>query len=189
MSQYLSKIVRRIEKDGFSKTTAHVCKAGAQHAAALPHRLRRHHDMLYKLPRRIKIIKKALINDKDSLFQHVRKSTLTYIASNHRPEVSFGAYAYKTGGQPILYSSCYAALTKHLYGTLDELSDSERRTWARYIQGFQAQDGLFHDPVIDIPLAGEIDWWGWRHLTLHVLMTITALGAVAVRPFTIIKPF
>jgi len=189
VSKYLSKIAHKIESDGLGETAVNVCRAGAQRATALSIRLKRHYDIQYKLPERIKKIKEAIANDKDHYFRQVRKSTLAYIASNHRPEVSIGAYAYKTVGEPILYASCYAALTMHLYGALDNLSDSERRAWANYIQQFQSKDGLFRDPAIDIPLASEIDWWGWRHLTLHALMALSSLGSIAERFLTIIEPF
>jgi hypothetical protein len=77
----------------------------------------------------------------------------------------------------------------HLYGVLDHLSHAERKEWADYIQNFQQDDGIFRDSVIDIPLAEEIDWWGWRHLTVHVLMALSALGAIAAKPIKIIEPF
>ena len=108
---------------------------------------------------------------------------------NHRPEISIGAYSYEPGGPPLLYASCYAALVRDLFGDLDQLSDESRVKWIKYIQEFQTEDGLFRDPLIECAQAEEMDWWGWRHLTLHVLMTLTALGGRAQRTLKLIEPF
>lgn len=175
--------------DGFGNTAVHVCRAGAQRTVALPVLFKRRYDIKHRLPERIEKIKASLTLGKGLFYQDVQKSTLNYIKSNHRPDINIGAYSYTEGGVPILYASCYAALTMHLYGTLDQLSNAERKAWIDYIQSFQKSDGIFRDTVIDIPLAEEIDWWGWRHLTLHVLMTLSALGAVAETPIKIIEPF
>jgi hypothetical protein len=116
-------------------------------------------------------------------FQKLRQSTLSYVASNHRAEFGIGAYSYLKGGPPVLYASCYAALIRHLYDDLNQLSDTERIEWTEYLQKYQADDGLFRDPLIDCPQAESVDWWGWRHLTLHVLMALTALGETARKLF------
>jgi len=95
----------------------------------------------------------------------------------------------QTRGPPILYASCYAALTRHLYNDLDVMPESSRQEWIGYIQGFQKENGLFLDPMIETPLAEEVDWWGWRHLTLHALMALAALGGSAENRFELLQPF
>lgn len=135
------------------------------------------------------MVKAELLQRPTQYFQEIRSNTLAYIESNHKPEVNAGTYSYKPGGLPILYASCYAALTRHLYKDLAGIFESSRHEWIRYIQSFQADDGLFRDPVISIPLAEEVDWWGWRHMTLHALMALTALRGVAEKPFDLIRPF
>lgn len=119
----------------------------------------------------------------------LRQKTLAYVESNHKSEINIGAYSYLPGGSPLLYASCYAALVRDLYGDLDQLSDESRANWIAFIQGFQTEDGLFRDPLIECAQAAEVDWWGWRHLTLHALMALTALGGVAQKHFRVLDPF
>ena len=71
-----------------------------------------------------------LLNDKLKSLLHtnileLRNATLHYISSNNKLDNSFGAYSFKPGGPPLIYASCYAALTRHLYGDLNFLSSSE----------------------------------------------------------------
>ncbi|MBA4375977.1 MAG: hypothetical protein C0401_07375 [Anaerolinea sp.] len=120
---------------------------------------------------------------------NLRQKTLAYVESNHKSEISMGAYSYKPGGPPLLYASCYAALVRHLYGDLDSLSASERMEWVTYIQKHQSNDGLYRDPSIACTRAEQMDWWGWRHLTLHVLMALSALGGVVEKPFKLLDQF
>jgi len=88
----------------------------------------------------------------------------------------------------VLYASTYAALTRHLYGDLDTLTAEEKTEWAAYINGYQTEDGLFRDPAVANDIAETEDWWGWRHMTLHTSMALTALGAVASQPFVFLEP-
>lgn len=121
--------------------------------------------------------------------REVLSRTLAYVARNHQSLRGIGAYSYKPGGPPLCYASCYAALTLHLCGQLQRLVPPARKEWAAFIRNYQGDDGLFRDPLIDNPLAARIDWWGWRHLTLHALMALAALGEVADKPFSAIAPF
>ena len=122
-------------------------------------------------------------------FLALRRRSLDFIARHALPAHGPGAYSYQAGGPPLLYASCYALLSRHLCGDLHALSPSDRSAWAHYLLSFQSQDGLFRDPLIASPLADTCDWWGWRHLTLHVLMALTALGAVAPQPFALPTQF
>ena len=185
----IRKITERMRRDGFIQATGHICQVGAQRAVNLPLRLKKQRDLVTNLPGRLDMVKNAYAENPQTYLSAVRKRTLAYVESNHREDINMGAYSYKTGGPPILYASCYAVLTRDLYGDLADLSESQRQNWISYIQAYQKDDGLFRDPVIDTPLADEIDWWGWRHLTLHVLMAMTALGGKVEKPFVFIKPF
>lgn len=122
-------------------------------------------------------------------YAKVQQRTLVFVDSLHVPCEGRGAYAYKAGGAPLLYASCYAAFTKHLCGKLQPLSETEKREWADYIKGFQGSDGLFRDPRIACELAETGDWWGWRHLTLHALMALSALGAKPQYRFQLLDQF
>jgi len=116
-------------------------------------------------------------------------SSLAYASRNRCSEEHIGQYAFKVSGPPLLYASCYAALLRHLFGDLETLSTTDKLQWATYIQSHQDDNGLFRDPLIDCPLAEQIDWWGWRHLTLHALMALAALDATAEKPFRLLEPF
>jgi hypothetical protein len=122
-------------------------------------------------------------------FLNLRQKSLEYIESNHQSEINTGSYSYFQGGPPLLYASCYAALTRFLFGDLDRLSDDERASWVAYIQQFQEDDGLFRDRLVDSTQANELDWWGWRHLTVHALMALDVLEGKAQKPFELLNPF
>jgi hypothetical protein len=156
---------------------------------AVPKQLHRQYYLRATLPKLIEQARQKWLEVSIESFQGLRQSTLSYVASNHRTEFGIGAYSYLEDGPPLLYASCYAALTRHLYGDLNQLSDTEKIEWAAYLQKYQEDDGLFHDPLIDCPQAASADWWGWRHLTLHVLMTLTALGGTARKPFCLLDNF
>jgi len=117
----------------------------------------------------------------------LRSKTLEYLESMRIAEDSF-LYRYSSSTEkPVLYASCYAVMTKHLYNDLPE--SESRKAWANYINSFQADDGLFKDPVVsDSPLI-NYDWWGWRHLTCHVIIALSCLGSVAEKEFTFLRPF
>lgn len=103
-----------------------------------------------------------------------------------------GRYRYSPrSSTPVLYASCYAAMTRSLLGDLDRLTASQRQTWIDYLQSHQDDDGLFRDDVIfgqgwyaDDPL-----WCGRSHLTCHVIIALTCLGGVAKKPFAWLKSF
>lgn len=87
--------------------------------------------------------------------------------------------------KPILYDTLAALLVKHLYGVNDEKIKEE----IEYLLQFQNDDGLFRDPVIDCKSAEIEDWWGWRHLTLHVLMTLAIYNVSTRKEIGYIKRF
>lgn len=101
--------------------------------------------------------------------EEIRARTLSYVDSMR--VVRGGAFAgYRhsaSASRPVLYATVAALLVKHLYdergGVDEELA---------YLASFQREDGLFVDPVIACDAAESEDWWGWRHLTLHALMTL-----------------
>ena len=97
---------------------------------------------------------------------------------------STGCYRYSAGcRQATLYSSCYAAMARHLLGDLDRLTSAERTDWIAYLNSCQDDDGLFRDPVIFGQgwYAGDPLWCGRPHLTCHVIAALACLGGVAAR--------
>jgi len=117
----------------------------------------------------------------------LRSKTIEYIESMRVKEGSFQYRYGSSTGKQVLYASCYAVMTKHLY---NDLKDNEsKKAWANYINSFQADDGLFKDPVVsDSPLI-NYDWWGWRHLTSHAVVALSCLGSVAEKEFIFLRPF
>jgi hypothetical protein len=122
----------------------------------------------------------------------VREKTLRFIESMRLAEGVYGRYRYAAGcKQPTLYSSTYAAMTRHLYRDLVSLTESQRAEWVEYLQSHQDDDGLFRDPVIFGQGWYKCDpeWCGRRHLSCHVVTALTCLGAVARKPLRFLEPF
>ncbi len=116
--------------------------------------------------------------------------TLTYIERMRVHQDPYGRYRYADSqSTPVLYASTYAAMTRHLCGTLQGLPDNDREQWLKYFAQHQDDDGLFRDPRVENRIAETEDWWGWRHLALQVVISVTALGGVVPRPFAFLEPF
>lgn len=83
-----------------------------------------------------------------------------------------------------LYASVYACLTLSLIGELDNISDERRNAWISYFNSFQSNDdGLFYDPAVETPLFRNCDWWGARHLAVHMINAYTGLNSKPPSPF------
>ncbi len=95
-----------------------------------------------------------------------------------------GRYYYSVNATtPILYASIYAVLLCDLLNNINDIPLDEREEWLNYINSFQCEDGLYRDPMVDNNIAETIDWWGWRHLSAHVVSAVTALGGKTRYPF------
>lgn len=121
---------------------------------------------------------------------NIRAKTLNYIESMRINDGIYGRYRYSNSQiEPVLYASAYAALTRHLYRDIESISNKERSDWISLIKSYQADDGLFKDPMIDNEMASSCDWWGWKHMTLHIIMALTALDAKPDKKFKFLEPF
>lgn len=91
-----------------------------------------------------------------------------------------GDHAYRFSAQATqatLYSSAYACLIAAQSGRLATLGESERAGWLAYFDSFQSpEDGLFRDPAVAGETFETADWWGARHLAIHLLPAYVALG-------------
>ena len=107
----------------------------------------------------------------------IQRKSLHYAERLRFDAAHYGQYRYKTGNEPaLLYASTYAVLLRHLLCDLGSLTTGQRCEWIDYINSFQCEDGLFRDPPLACDIAETEDWWGWRHLTLQVLMALQCLG-------------
>ena len=86
-------------------------------------------------------------------------------------------YLYSNrANKPTLYSSVYACMTFSLFGKLNNFNTTQKFQWIGYFDSFQNDDGLFYDPVVQNEIYADSDWWGARHLALHMINAYTALG-------------
>lgn len=119
--------------------------------------------------------KATLSNYSQKDYQRVIDRSIEFIEKS-RVGGRQGRFAYTPGGPALLYASCYAALTFSLLGILDSFSPSQKGAWIDEILSYQQGDGLFVDPLIDCELASKLEWWGWKHLSLHAMMALAVLG-------------
>ena len=120
----------------------------------------------------------------------MRTRTLAYIERMLVHQDLYGSYRYADSqSMPVLYASTYAAMTRHLYGDLQGLPDDDREQWLKYFAQHQDDDGLFRDPQVENKIAEAEDWWGWRHLTVQVAISVTTLGGIVSRSFAFLEPF
>jgi hypothetical protein len=119
------------------------------------------------------------------------KATVMQFVNGLRTDESHIRYRYSAAcSQPTLYSSVYACMTISLLGELKNISDQKRKEWIAYFDSFQNEkDGLFYDPVVDNELYKDTDWWGARHLAVHMISGYKSLGARPRFPFSFLKPY
>ncbi len=140
------------------------------------------------IKRRIKEKRTVEISKFD--YEMFRSRVLRYIKLMQTDDS--GIY-YKYSGnctKPTLYASIYACMTQGMLGALAEYSDELRRKWVNYFDSFQdAETGLFYDPVVANDIFLDTDWWGARHLALHIIIAYADLGAKPTYPFRFLKRY
>ena len=111
----------------------------------------------------------------------IRRLSLDYLSSMRLTRGGqFIGYRHSASTtKPVLYATLASLLLKHLYGVEDEQVAEE----LEFVLRFQSDDGVFRDPVIACPEAETQEWWGWRHLTLHALMTLALYDVPARKEF------
>jgi hypothetical protein len=113
----------------------------------------------------------------ETKIEGIRALTLGYLSQMRVTRSGqFAGYRHSASTtRPVLYGTLAALLTRHLYG----IQNAQTAEELALVQQFQSDDGLFRDPVIACKLAETEDSWGWRHLTLHALMTLALYGVPA----------
>jgi len=110
-------------------------------------------------------------------FETLKKNTLSFVSSMKIGE-SAPEYKYSFSCKnPNIYSSAYACIVLSMFGELDKLSAKEKKSWVQYFNCFQSdKDGLFYDKSLENEHYNDSDWWGARHLALHLTNSFAALG-------------
>lgn len=98
-----------------------------------------------------------------------------------------------TDGEVTLYSSCFAAMTLHYIGELQNLDENYREQWSNYILQWQdPETGLFIGPEI-VPTQLTSQTHDYEHVTMHlvahILPTLHILGAAPKYPLRFAHPF
>jgi hypothetical protein len=86
-----------------------------------------------------------------------------------------------------LYSLVYALLSWSLLGELEKISDIERKKLVDKLDSFQTESGIFSEEITQE--SDGKDWWGPRHLSLHVIAAYAALNAQPKNSFTFLEEF
>jgi prenyltransferase beta subunit len=101
-------------------------------------------------------------------------------------------YLYKyseLSTEPTLYSSAYALMTLSLLDETKYFTESDRDEWTLYFDSFQRHDGLFYDATVANEHYDDSDWWGARHLALHMISAYTDLNRKPAQPFHFLKKY
>ncbi|MCP9776973.1 MULTISPECIES: hypothetical protein [unclassified Cyanobium] len=114
---------------------------------------------------------------------------LAFLDNHRKHDSSFEYYYSKTSTETSLYASVYALMTLSILGELSGIPNSIRHSWAHYFDSYQSQNGLFIDPSVYNEIYDDSDWWGARHLALHMISGYTALGSRPSKPFNFLSEF
>jgi prenyltransferase beta subunit len=122
-------------------------------------------------------INASLMANEPSPFQDISYNILEFLNKHKVPGKEFEYRYSENTQQPTLYASVYACMTLSLLGRLNTMQDDQKLKWMEYFNSYQNRDdGLFYDPVVDSTLFRTADWWGARHLALHMISAYTDLG-------------
>jgi prenyltransferase beta subunit len=130
-------------------------------------------------------VHKAIVFDMDKFSADVQKYVCNMrVGSNW--DFKFSHHSQ----QPTLYSTVYACMIYSILGKLDKIPPHEKALWADRINSYQNKnDGLYYDEHATNDNYHESDWWGAKHLVLHVIIALKALGSVPKYSFTYLEPF
>jgi hypothetical protein len=123
-------------------------------------------------------------------FANFRDEVLIFLRRMKNDNQRF-AYRYSSScTKSTLYASAYACMTLSLLGELDKSSKDEKIEWGKYFDTFQrAEDGLFYDDAVHNRLYDDTDWWGARHLALHMISAYTDLGVKPKHEFKFLRHY
>jgi prenyltransferase beta subunit len=137
-----------------------------------------------------RITNHALPTFLDFSYEKIKSDTLSFVKS-----MKFGSTGHKykytaNCKSPNIYSSAYACMIFSMFGKLDELTIDEKSEWAQYLNSFQSsKDGLFYDGSLRNEIYDNTDWWGARHVVLHLINVFIALDAKPKYPFYFLEKY
>ncbi len=89
-----------------------------------------------------------------------------------------------------IYGTVYAFLTKSMLGELDTLTEDEKDEWAQFFDSFQSKDdGLFYDSSLNSKTFVQSDWWGARHLAVHMIAAYSCINRTPRHRFHFLKDY
>lgn len=137
-----------------------------------------------------KIATQGAVTKGDFDFRLMKQQVSGFLESLRQPD-SICHYRYSQScSEPTLYASAYASMTKSMIGELSALSEAANLAWVDYFDSFQSKNGgLFWDPAVRNEIYSHSDWWGARHLALHMVSAYTDLGARPRYPFLFLEPY
>lgn len=136
-----------------------------------------------------KIIEKGINDFLTFDFNNIKDTTLTFLNSLEK-ENKISYYYTNSSTKTSLYSSAYAILIYSLYNDLELLSKVEKQKISKYFSSFQNEkDGLFYDYNIQNEYYNDSDWWGARHLNLHIINVFIALDEKPKYQFNFLKKY
>jgi len=137
-----------------------------------------------------RITNHALHSYFDFSFEKIKDVTLSFVKSINVENTLYQYKYSKSCTTPNIYSSAYACLILSMYSKLNELTVSEKKSWVDYFDSFQnSGDGLFYDESLRNDIYDDTDWWGAKHLALHLINAYIALGAKPKYPFYYLEKY
>lgn len=112
-------------------------------------------------------------------FSDFRIRILGFLNAHRLNDTSLSYFYSQRAAKTTLYASVYSFLTQSMIGGGNNLDENSRGKWKNYFDSFQNEiDGLFYDENIDNNLYKDSDWWGARHLALHIVTAYSHLNCV-----------
>ena len=116
-------------------------------------------------------------------YQTIKTKVLSYLETLRVSKKSMEFLYSSSQSIPCVYGSVYAVMIMSLFGEIKSLTTDEKSKWKRYFDSFQCEDGLFRDERIANESYEICDWWGARHIALHMIMVYNAINAKPKYPF------
>ena len=161
-------------------------------AIKLPLRYIRNAAKEYRVAKHIEKLRRQrqLSNPQGFDFMELKKNTLSFVDSMKTDTSGFRFRYSASCNVPTLYASAYACMTYSLLGELGSIDEAKKTAWLQYLDSFQnPDDGLFYDPAVANDIYADSDWWGARHLALHMISAYTDLGGRPRYPFKFLSPY